>query len=443
MTPRQTADLPRVIIGRYSQIGSATRNDCVFGQRTEVSAEHYREALVASASKPGRKALYVHLPFCPVRCLDCNSNTVVTHNRKHIDDYLDHLSRELDLLTRATGPRIELQQLHLGGGSPNYLSESQLLRLMGMIDDAFVRDEQTFGSLSANPRRTSPSQLALLTALGFDSISFGLRDLDLSVQAALGRRTSFSTLADVFQLARDTGFATVGTDILYGVPCQTTDGIRRTVDRLLELSPDHIACNAFNRHANERPHQSAIDQCRVPSLADKLAQFNCIVQLLSHDYEWIGLDNFAKPGHVLAEAQAENRLSKNWIGYSHMPATDLYGIGTNAISDVEGICVQNQLEIDPWQSALLQNELPIRGGLSLTDEDRRYRHEIQHLVCNGELGDDAQLFDHLEDPSSSWSHFVRDGLLTVTSDKVRLSDQGRFLLPHLLQEESSRLTLAM
>lgn len=442
MTEHAVADIPSLLVSRHGRIGRSMPDDNLF-RPGSLDHDAYAAILRREGHLDDVASLYVHLPFCPVRCLDCESNSVITHNRRQIDEYLDALERELHLLGAALGQTIRLQQLHLGGGSPNYLDERQLVRLMAMIDDTFERDETTDCSLDANVRHSSPSQFVMLNSLGFSRIFFGIRDVNPSVQFAIGRNASVDMIRDVFDTARDCGFATVGTDILYGLPCQTSSGIESTIEVLRKLSPDRISCNAFSRHASERAHQNAIDNCRVPSLADKLAQFNTIVRGLSDDYEWIGLDNFSRHDDELATAQANRTLKRDWLGYSHLPECRQFGIGTNAITDVNAGCMQNLVEIDKWKEALHHNRMPISGAVLLDGRQRQQQAAIKQLMCNGELQDFSDLFDDPDNLDDAWAGLTRTGLLELRDATVRLTDQGRYLLPHLLLGGSGRAALQM
>ncbi len=433
MSTGNAVDIPQALISRYTRIGASRRSDSVFSADSGVDADEFASALSAPDSDNASPVtLYVHLPFCPVRCLNCDNNTTVTHDPAEVDRYLDMLEREIALVASAIGSGRRVQQLHVGGGSPNYLSDRQLVRLMSLLDRRFTIDADTETSLDANPNRTSPSQLALLHGLGFRRITFGVRDLDPTVQLAIGRVNSLDMIRDVFATARDTGFDSVTTDVMYGLPRQNEASIERTVENLLDIAPDRIACFAYTRRIVDRGHQRAIDPCEMPSLADKLALFNGIVQGLSPDYTWVGLDCFAKAGDALCDAQSEHRLRKNWIGYTHQPASDIHGFGTNAISELQGLCVQNHLELAPWQTSVSKGMFPIRGGVRLSDRERRRRDALVALTCNMELRDYTALFDPTEGPSSSWSGYARDGLLSITPDCMTITPQGRYMLHELL-----------
>lgn len=433
MASSSDISVPRALLSHYSRIGTTRAERTLFDRNNGVGPSDFAHALIFEGGRPELpRSLHINLPFCPVRCLNCDNDSVITHDATKIDRYIDGLEREIGLLVGAAGFKPQLQELHLGGGSPNYLNDRQLVRLMAMLEDHFRIDEDTDLSLDANPRRSSPSQLTLLKGLGFDRISFGIRDLDPRVQLAIGRTTSFDMIRDVFETARDIGFRSIGTDIHYGLPCQTTDGVKRTVNDLLALSPDRIACFAFTRHAAARAHQSALDHCAIPSLADKMVLFNTIVEGLVGEYDWVGLDCFARPDDELARAQAEGRLYKSWTGYSHLPTTEVYGLGTSAITDLEEICVQNHINLGRWTDAVDADEFPIRGGIRLEASHRAQRDAIRTLMCNMELSDYASLFQNAEDKEHTWEICAREGLVSISGNRMRVTDQGRYVLPHLL-----------
>lgn len=425
-------DLPSTLIARYGQPGTLKGGDPLFSSPSRVTAEDYAAALPEhSGDHESPVSLYVHLPFCPVRCLNCENNTTVTHDLGRIDRYLDSLDREISLVAASIGEGRKVFQLRIGGGSPNYLTEGQLVRLVSLLERHFDMDADTDMSLEANPKRTSKTQLDLLRGLGFRRINFAVRDLDPSVQLAIGRIQSTEMICDTFGAARHAGFETVEMDLVYGLPCQTQRSIERTVESLLELGPDRISCFSYIRQPNQFAHQHAIDASLMPSLADKLALFSSIVDgLTESSYTWIGLDCFAKEDDLLSQAQEEGRLRRNWLGYTSLPASDLFGFGTNAISDLQELYVQNHTEIPHWQASLDGGLFPIVRGVRLSEQERKRRDAMTDLMCNMELQDYAALLDADEQPSCL-SDYARDGLLTVTPERVSVTPNGRYLLQHI------------
>jgi len=383
-------------------------------------------------------AVYLHIPFCPSRCLSCDHNTSVTHDPAAIDRYLDALEQELAMVSARLGQRRRVAQLHVGGGTPNYLSEPQLLRLAALFDAHFALTPEAEVSLEANPARATPGQLELLAGLGFKTIHFELRDLDPGVQRSIGRAHSGAMVRDVFANAREAGLSTIAMDLLYGLPGQSQSSIRQTVNEAIALQPDRVACYAYSRRAESFQHQRAIDPQSMPSLGDKLALFNAIAEGFdSAGYVWVGLDSFVRADDPLALAQAEGRLGRNWIGYTLQETRDLFGFGSSAISELDGLCVQNHLDIPRWQASLSEGEFPVRGGVRLDARQQRRREAMTRLMCNMNLRDYAALLDIPEGPGSLAEH-ERNGLVQVTADGVSITQQGRFVLHHLWGDASPR-----
>ncbi|MGD8643430.1 MAG: radical SAM protein, partial [Chromatiales bacterium] len=278
----EPTDIPSALIARYAATPARQGSERVFATPRSISAREYADALPrTSASNDEPVSLYVHLPFCPVRCLNCDNNTTITHSACEIDRYLDALDREMALLAGHIGEGHQVAQLHMGGGSPNYLTEPQLLRLVDILERHFAIDEYTESSLEANPKRTSSSQLDLLHGLGFRRVNFAVRDVDPGVQHAIGRVQSLEMIDDAFCSAREAGFDTISMDLMYGLPCQTTDSIQRTVEDVLALGPDRVSCFSYTRQPDRFVHQRAIEPSQMPSLADKLSLFSTIVDGLT------------------------------------------------------------------------------------------------------------------------------------------------------------------
>ena len=402
---------------------------------TTRSPAEYAAALSRAAAAPVAPAsVYVHLPFCPSRCLSCDHSSVVTHEPAVIDAYLDSLALEFRLVAEGLGKRRQVAQLHVGGGTPNYLSVPQLVRLATMIDAHFDLTPDAEVSLEANPSRATPGQLELLAGIGFNTIHFELRDLDPAVQRAIGRAHSPAMLKDVFANAREAGIRTIGMDLLYGLPGQTLTSMRNTVTAALALQPDRIACYPFSRRVEAFPHQRAIDPSDIPSLADKLALLDAIATgFEGARFTWVGLDCFVRPGDPLAIAQSEGRLRRNRIGYTLHETAELLGFGMAAVSEVDGLLVQNHPDLARWQGALASGELPLRAGARLADTRRRQRDAMAHLMSNMTLRDHHSLRG-----VEALAEYERNGLVRVTDDGISVTPQGRLVLHHILSDSSPR-----
>jgi oxygen-independent coproporphyrinogen-3 oxidase len=400
-----------------------------------ISVSDYNSALtVDGGQSTGSISIQLHLPFCPVRCLSCQSNVTVTHDSARIDRYIDALQTEIALVVEHLGSDRHVNRLHIGGGSPNYLSDLQLVRLIGLLEHAFRLDANTTMSLEANARYASSTQLHLLHGLGFTQISFPVHDVDPEVQLAIGRVQSFDMLREVFDSARQAGFETVSTNISYGLPNQSTQSMRRSVKLLKVLMPDRISCKVFNRRVDAFPHQLALGDSHTPSLADKLALFNVIVEeLTAEEFAWIGLDCFTRCEDPLHLAQQTHQLKRNWLGYTLDTSSDILGFGTHSVSEIGPLCVQNHLGVDSWHESLDLSRLPIRSGIRMSSSEKRYRHALTDLMCNLQSDDCSPLLEHDEELHEIDGYRDR-GLLEVDGDRISITPQGRFMLPQIWSE---------
>jgi oxygen-independent coproporphyrinogen-3 oxidase len=402
----------------------------------DVDAAEYGRALAAIAARPSDPlALYVHLPFCAMRCLYCGCNAVVNTRRARVDAYLDRLVREMAMVGDAChGASHRVLELHLGGGTPNMLADDQFVRLDTELRRHFGLDAQTERSIEADPRQVTVAQLDTLVALGYSRISFGVQDLDAEVQHAIGRHQPLDVVEAAVREARAAGFASVNLDVMYGLPEQTPESFDATLDAVLSLDPERIAVFGYAHVPWMQPHQRAIREESLPKARLRLLLFRMAADRLERaGYVWIGLDHFAKPTDELAIALAEGRLTRNFMGYTVRRAPHLLGLGASAIGEADGRFVQNAAKLGDWEAAIDADRLPIVRGHRLTDDDRLRGEAIRTLMCDLELprhfrqGALAAAWDRL-------AALAEDGVLTESAAGLRVTRLGRLVLRSLAAE---------
>lgn len=428
-------ELARRSMGRGRRVQSMVYTP---GRAGDYGAEDYAQDLAIIAQRPSETlSLYVHIPFCAGRCLYCGCNTTVTHDSAHMDAYLDALDREMAMVAERIDGNRDVLQVHLAGGTPNYLSEAQLTRLTEMLERRFHIVAETERSIECDPRRSSAGQLELLHALGFRSIGFGVQDLDPDVQRAIGRVQSEELIRDVYWMAREIGFDSIGFDLIYGLPQQTAATFDRTVDTVLELAPDRVACFGYARQTLSGPHQHAIDVHELPGNAEREQLFRIAVSAFGQaGYAWIGLDTFTLETDDLALAQGEGRLHRNCIGYTATPSVHIVGLGAGAVGELRGTCVQNQLNLDDWRHDVDARRMPVARGRRLSALDRRRRDAISHLICNLELP--QKMADGcLDDEYRRLAAHAGDGLVEAWPQGLRVTEAGRFFLRELCTEHDA------
>ena len=229
---------------RYTSYPTADRFVEAFG------ANEYRQALrqraegaMAGGAPP--LSVYVHIPFCESVCYYCACNKIITKHHSRGREYLGWLAREIDLHRAELGPASALTQLHLGGGTPTFLSDAELSELMGLLRSAFKWDADAELSIEVDPRTANQDRLRHLHELGFNRISFGIQDFDPAVQAAVHRIQPLDSVSELMAQARTLGFDSINADLIYGLPRQTPESFRRTIDQVAALKPDRIALYAY------------------------------------------------------------------------------------------------------------------------------------------------------------------------------------------------------
>ncbi|MEO6280095.1 oxygen-independent coproporphyrinogen III oxidase [Roseateles sp.] len=351
-------------------------------------AQHLQALRQRGTAQP--LSVYVHIPFCEQLCYYCACNKIITKHHERAAPYLAALNVEMDLVAEALGGSSDgiapVSQLHLGGGSPTFLSDSELSALMDALRRRFKLLPGAELSIEVDPRTVDRQRLAHLRGLGFNRLSFGVQDFDAAVQKAVHRVQPFEQVAALMSQARELGFASTNVDLIYGLPLQSPASFARTIQQVAELRPDRIAMYAYAHLPQRFKPQRRIVAELLPPAGDKLAMLSgAISALLGEGYAYIGMDHFALPDDPLAIAKRQGLLHRGFQGYSTQPDCDLVGLGVSAISRVGATYAQNAQTLDEYEDALRQRQLPVQRGLALTRDDLLRRAVIMALMCQGRV----------------------------------------------------------
>lgn len=391
------------------------------------------------ASDPGAPlSLYFHIPFCDTVCYYCACNKVVTKDHSKALPYLAHLHREIEQQAALFTTRKRVTQLHWGGGTPTFLNDDQMAELMAHTARHFelCTDDTGEYSIEVDPRKASPATIRHLRQLGFNRLSLGVQDFEPQVQKAVNRIQSVEETFAVMQAARDCGFHGVSVDLIYGLPHQTVQSFLRTLDIVLQASPDRLS--VFNyAHLPERfMPQRRIQAEQLPPPAEKLAILRATIERLqAAGYIFIGMDHFAKPDDSLCRAQRQGQLHRNFQGYATHADCDLVALGVSAIGRVGDCFAQNVKTPDAYAAALSQARLPVEKGLWLSEDDRRRGRVIMQLICHFQLDYASFAREHgihvaeeFPEALSQLAAMRDDGLLELNPTGIRVLPAGRLLI---------------
>ena len=420
---------------RYTSYPTADRFVEAFGAREYAQALAQR---AGGASVGGRLPLsiYVHIPFCESVCYYCACNKVITKHHDRATEYLQVLAQEVALNVAVLGQGQAVSQLHLGGGTPTFLSDQELSRLMAMLGQAFKLTPSAEISIEVDPRTATPERLQHLAQLGFNRLSFGVQDFDPDVQLAVHRVQPFESVRDLMLAARRIGFESINADLIYGLPKQTPESFARTVNQVAELRPDRIALYAYAHlpHRFKPQRRIVIEQLpppdhRVQMLGGAMAGF------VSHGYTYIGMDHFALPKDSLAVAKRQGRLHRNFQGYSTQPDCDLIALGVSAIGRMGATYSQNAKTLDEYYDAVRNGQFPVVRGLTLTRDDLVRRAVVMALMCQGrvefesvELAHLIKMRDYFKAEFDELAELQTLGLCELEDDALQVTATGWYFV---------------
>lgn len=420
---------------RYTSYPTADRFTAGF---TEQDYRHWlKQRRIGANSKP--VSLYAHLPFCNTVCYYCACNKIITKDHGKADVYLDYLEKEVRMVAEVLGEREKVTQLHFGGGTPTFLSDAQLQRLMGILSTHFEFLPEGEYSIEIDPRKVGRETIFKLAELGFNRISVGVQDLEPKVQQAVNRVQSLEETLEVIQAARDSGFKSVSIDLIYGLPFQTAESVAHTVEQVIAISPDRIALYNYAHLPTVFMPQRRINEADLPLPAVKLDILQHSVEQLSDaGYVFIGMDHFAKPEDDLAVALRQGRLQRNFQGYSTYADCDMLAFGVSSIGKIGPCYTQNQKELDAYYAALDQGHLPVMRGLQLDADDILRRSVIQALMCRFSLSVEAieEIFainfaNYFAEELPKLRELQHMGLLHFDGDFLTVEPKGRFLIRNI------------
>ncbi|MDW8095195.1 MAG: oxygen-independent coproporphyrinogen III oxidase [Aquificaceae bacterium] len=404
-----------------------------------VGHEDYRRKLKESNVKANPLSLYVHIPFCESACWFCGCNVIISHRKDVTRRYMDYIYREMDMLKDNIDSTRPVVQLHWGGGTPNFLTVEEIEELFGKIEDSFRIDVDAEISVEIDPRYLSEGQLEAFRKVGFNRVSMGLQDLDLEVQKAINRIQPYQLMEKVMKDLRDLGFKSINIDLIYGLPYQTPEKFKKTIEQTIELQPDRVAVFNFAYVPWLKPLQRKIDPSTLPPPEDKLTILKMTIDMFqSAGYVFIGMDHFAKPEDELAQAQKEGTLWRNFQGYTTKKGVDLIGIGATSIGMLYDAYFQNYKTIRDYYLAIDGGKLPTMRGYLLTEEDIIRREVIMDLMCNFQCAFDKveRLFgidfeEHFSEELEELKGMEEDGLLKIHDRKIEVLPEGRLLIRNI------------
>ena len=380
-------------------------------------------------------SLYMHIPFCENLCLFCACNVSIQKDKKVAIPYLAALKQEIDHVSRRVSKKRAVSQFHWGGGTPTYLTPAQMEDLFSYTGERFTFAPDAEIGIEIDPRVTNRAHLETLRRLGFNRLSMGIQDFQPKVQEAIHRVQPYELTHDLILAARELGFESLNVDLIYGLPHQTAETFKATIEKTLTLRPDRVAMFSY-AHVPWLKKQQGSFQMYLPEGMEKFRIFRTgLRHFLDAGYVYIGMDHFALPGDELAIAQKNRTLHRNFQGYTTKAGADLYGMGVSAISSIGEAYAQNRKEVPAYQETIAARGIATTRGYRLSQDDLLRRAVISRLLCHTVIPKpeierqfsitfDAYFATELEQLQESCD----EGLVILEPHQIRVTSLGRIFI---------------
>lgn len=380
-------------------------------------------------------SLYLHIPFCDTLCWFCGCHTKIVARYEPVAEYLALLGCEIDLVAQHLDGNRVVDHIHFGGGSPTILNPDDLVSLSDRLRARFDVPGDAELAVEIDPRGLDPARVTALARAGATRASIGVQDINPVVQRAIHRVQPLEVTARTVAWLRDAGIDAINVDLMYGLPHQTLDHVKRTVDAVLKLAPDRLALFGYAHVPWMKRHQRLIPTAALPDADLRWAQFAAAAGMLGDaGYQAIGLDHFALPDDPLAVALREGHLRRNFQGYTADAASTLLGLGASAIGTMPQGMVQNAVPIHTWSEAVRGGWLASTRGLTFDDEDRLRAAVIEQLMCHlrVDLTPLCRAFgrpaDHFAAELLMLEPLAADGLVEIDGRRLAVPQEARPLL---------------
>lgn len=355
--------------------------------------------------------LYIHIPFCAVKCRFCHFATY-PGLRREIPAYLNALRREI----QSFGP-MYLETLYVGGGSPTILDARDLEGVLNAVRNTFFVQTDWEATVECNPESTTVEMLKALRRSEINRLSFGLQATQDSILLDIGRRHDFERFREVFFAARGMGFDNLNVDLIYGLPGQTLSDWKDTLDLVLGLGPEHVSAYALD--VEER---TAFERCGIHTDDDLQADMYGVLadRLGSEGYRHYEISNFARPGR---SCRHNERYWKN---------LETLGAGVSAASYRDGARRQNTDSVKDYVESVNLGRPPVVEETVLRGRERIG----EELMLSLRLDEGARVSGAARKRYGPALDRFRDlGFLSYTDgDRARLNRAGWLVSNQLFRE---------
>ena len=267
--------------------------------------------------------IYIHVPFCRSKCQYCDFYSLTTKDDRLMDSYLEAMTRHIKE-AGALAPNHQVDTIYFGGGTPSFFGADGMATIMTAIRRNFDVDSAAEITFEANPDSVSDKFLNRMRAEGFNRVSLGIQCDDDEILKKIGRPHDYAQAVSAVQRIRKAGFKNLSVDLMYGLPNQTLNGWKDTLERVLALNPEHISCYGLKLEEGT-PMYDYKDFLNLPDDDLQADMYLAATEILrAKSFRQYEISNFARKGLY------SRHNMKYWTGGEYL------GFGPNASSDFAG-----------------------------------------------------------------------------------------------------------
>ena len=394
-----------------------------FWQSESITPSIWIRELIKNYNPDEGLSLYIHLPFCESLCTYCGCNKRITKNHDVEAPYISAIIAEWNQYLKILPDRPKIRQIHLGGGTPTFFRPSELFRLIKHIKDTSRIAINHEFSLEVHPSSTQLDHLITLRKLGFRRISVGVQDVSPEILKIINRKQAVGEVRKVIKWARKLGYTSVNVDLIYGLPKQNEEHIRKTIQTILEIRPERLAFYSYAHVPWKSASQRAYTESDLPQGIEKSKLYTLGRNLLLNGgYRAVGMDHFCLREDDLYKSYEKKKMHRNFMGYCTHSTTCMIGLGASSISDSWSSYIQNIKSVEDYVQAIQQNKLPILKGHLLTAQERYFRRVILDLMCK----DQAEYTAKESMINTQYlGEFCKDNLVELNESSINIIGDGK------------------
>ncbi len=426
---------------RYTSYPPATFFNENYGNKNYIESIE-----LSNTENPKNISVYIHVPFCPQICHFCGCTTETGFSRPFLERYVDAVNKEIDFVADRLDHSRNLTQVHWGGGTPNAISYKFIEMITLKLKERFNFSENYEMAIECNPAHLNFRHIDLLKEFGFNRISVGIQDFRKDVLDAINRKTSKRPLEDLIKKIKDSGFTGTNIDLVYGLPLQTVDSFKTTIDKAINLGTDRVVTFSYAHVPSVLPRQKILEEIGFPSSESKAKMYeNSYDQLTKAGYISIGMDHYSKPDDEFSIALNEKKLHRNFQGYCTRETTgQVYGFGASAISQLDSAYSQNFKNTMEYIRSIEKNNLSVYRGYSLSYNEKVIRHVINSVMCNYYVDFNLiaeefktsieKVYAVLDFTLEKFKDFIEDGLMQFKNDTISVNLSGRLVIRNIVMK---------